>query len=218
MEHEHLESTEEPPLPLAGQRVHRRVHVRDLRPGHRPRPGVRPAGPRPAPARRARRLYGEPACLFKDKLIYKPPGVKGYGLHQDWIALGRASRELPDRARAVRPGRPRQRLHRGLSRLPPRRAADASRTASTTSCRPGPVDEAKAVHAGAGAGRRGGLRRVHPAPIGPERVRPLAAATLPELQRALRRRRPARRSTTASSTPGCEKKYAEHGKSETYFE
>jgi hypothetical protein len=31
-------------------------------------------------------LYGEPACLLKDKLIYKPPGVKGYGLHQDWIA------------------------------------------------------------------------------------------------------------------------------------
>jgi hypothetical protein len=31
-------------------------------------------------------LYGEPAHLFKDKLIYKPPGVKGYGLHQDWIA------------------------------------------------------------------------------------------------------------------------------------
>jgi ectoine hydroxylase-related dioxygenase (phytanoyl-CoA dioxygenase family) len=33
-----------------------------------------------------REVYGEPACLFKDKLIYKPPGVKGYGLHQDWIA------------------------------------------------------------------------------------------------------------------------------------
>jgi 2-aminoethylphosphonate dioxygenase len=31
-------------------------------------------------------LYREPACLFKDKLIFKPPGVKGYGLHQDWIA------------------------------------------------------------------------------------------------------------------------------------
>jgi hypothetical protein len=31
-------------------------------------------------------LYGAPACLFKDKLIYKPPGLKGYGLHQDWIA------------------------------------------------------------------------------------------------------------------------------------
>ena len=31
-------------------------------------------------------LYGEPAHLFKDKLIFKPPGVKGYKLHQDWIA------------------------------------------------------------------------------------------------------------------------------------
>jgi ectoine hydroxylase-related dioxygenase (phytanoyl-CoA dioxygenase family) len=31
-------------------------------------------------------IYGEPARLFKDKLIFKPPGVKGYGLHQDWIA------------------------------------------------------------------------------------------------------------------------------------
>jgi ectoine hydroxylase-related dioxygenase (phytanoyl-CoA dioxygenase family) len=30
-------------------------------------------------------LYGEPACLFKDKLIYKPPGLTGYALHQDWI-------------------------------------------------------------------------------------------------------------------------------------
>lgn len=30
-------------------------------------------------------LYGEEACLFKDKLIYKPPGAKGYGLHQDYI-------------------------------------------------------------------------------------------------------------------------------------
>lgn len=31
-------------------------------------------------------LYGEPPCLFKDKLIYKPPGARGYGIHQDWIA------------------------------------------------------------------------------------------------------------------------------------
>jgi ectoine hydroxylase-related dioxygenase (phytanoyl-CoA dioxygenase family) len=30
-------------------------------------------------------LYGEPAHLFKDKLIYKPPGAKGYDLHQDYI-------------------------------------------------------------------------------------------------------------------------------------
>lgn len=31
-------------------------------------------------------LYGEQARLFKDKLIYKPPGCPGYALHQDWIA------------------------------------------------------------------------------------------------------------------------------------
>lgn len=31
-------------------------------------------------------IYGEPACLFKDKLIYKPAGAVGYPLHQDYIA------------------------------------------------------------------------------------------------------------------------------------
>lgn len=31
-------------------------------------------------------VYGEEACLFKDKLIYKPPGAMGYGLHQDYIS------------------------------------------------------------------------------------------------------------------------------------
>jgi ectoine hydroxylase-related dioxygenase (phytanoyl-CoA dioxygenase family) len=30
-------------------------------------------------------LYGEPAELFKEKLIYKPPGAEGATLHQDWI-------------------------------------------------------------------------------------------------------------------------------------
>jgi len=31
-------------------------------------------------------LYGEEARLFKDKLIFKPPGAMGYALHQDYIA------------------------------------------------------------------------------------------------------------------------------------
>jgi hypothetical protein len=31
-------------------------------------------------------VYGEPACLFKDKLIFKPPGAAGYALHQDYIS------------------------------------------------------------------------------------------------------------------------------------
>jgi ectoine hydroxylase-related dioxygenase (phytanoyl-CoA dioxygenase family) len=31
-------------------------------------------------------LYGEPACLFKDKLIFKAPGTLGSALHQDYIS------------------------------------------------------------------------------------------------------------------------------------
>lgn len=31
-------------------------------------------------------IYQDEACLFKDKLIFKPPGARGYGLHQDFIA------------------------------------------------------------------------------------------------------------------------------------
>src|SRR5262245_8597353 len=31
-------------------------------------------------------LYREPACLFKDKLIFKAPGMPGYDLHQDYIS------------------------------------------------------------------------------------------------------------------------------------
>jgi hypothetical protein len=31
-------------------------------------------------------IYDGEACLFKDKLIFKPPGARGYGLHQDYIA------------------------------------------------------------------------------------------------------------------------------------
>lgn len=31
-------------------------------------------------------LYRERAHLFKDKLIFKPPGAAGYGMHQDYIS------------------------------------------------------------------------------------------------------------------------------------
>lgn len=32
------------------------------------------------------RILGEPALLFKDKLIYKPPGALGHAPHQDYIS------------------------------------------------------------------------------------------------------------------------------------
>jgi ectoine hydroxylase-related dioxygenase (phytanoyl-CoA dioxygenase family) len=41
-----------------------------------------------------RAMYGEPACLFKDKIIFKMPGAKGYDMHQDWIAWERFPRSF----------------------------------------------------------------------------------------------------------------------------
>jgi ectoine hydroxylase-related dioxygenase (phytanoyl-CoA dioxygenase family) len=40
----------------------------------------------PALMDRVSEIFGETACLFKDKLIYKPPGAIGHALHQDFIA------------------------------------------------------------------------------------------------------------------------------------
>jgi ectoine hydroxylase-related dioxygenase (phytanoyl-CoA dioxygenase family) len=41
-----------------------------------------------------RDLYGEEMLLFKDKLIYKMPGVPGYGMHQDYSLWQDFPREL----------------------------------------------------------------------------------------------------------------------------
>jgi hypothetical protein len=48
-------------------------------------------------------LYGEPARLFKDKLIFKPPGARGYDLHQDYIAWANFPRSFVTAAIAVDP-------------------------------------------------------------------------------------------------------------------
>jgi 2-aminoethylphosphonate dioxygenase len=48
-------------------------------------------------------LYGEPAHLFKDKLIYKPPGAKGHDLHQDFIAWPNFPRSFITAAVAIDP-------------------------------------------------------------------------------------------------------------------
>jgi ectoine hydroxylase-related dioxygenase (phytanoyl-CoA dioxygenase family) len=48
-------------------------------------------------------LYGEPARLFKDKLIFKPPGAIGYDLHQDYISWPGFPRTFVTAAVAVDP-------------------------------------------------------------------------------------------------------------------
>jgi ectoine hydroxylase-related dioxygenase (phytanoyl-CoA dioxygenase family) len=48
-------------------------------------------------------LYGEPAHLFKDKLIFKPAGARGYDLHQDFIAWPGFPRSFVTAAVAIDP-------------------------------------------------------------------------------------------------------------------
>ncbi len=143
-------------------------------------------------------LYEQEACLLKDKLIFKPPGAMGYALHQDYIAWPGFPRSFltvlvpidatneqngcteviagPASSGSALAGR--RRLSRSARRMRPRFARR---------------------DAGAPAGRSGRLRRVHTAPFGPEPVRPLAAATLSELQRRIRRRRSATRALSRLS-------------------
>jgi len=48
-------------------------------------------------------LYGEPAFLFKDKLIFKPPGARGHDLHQDYIGWPNFPRSFVTAAVAIDP-------------------------------------------------------------------------------------------------------------------
>jgi hypothetical protein len=48
-------------------------------------------------------LYGEPARLFKDKLIFKPPGARGHDLHQDFISWPNFPRTFVTAAVAIDP-------------------------------------------------------------------------------------------------------------------
>jgi ectoine hydroxylase-related dioxygenase (phytanoyl-CoA dioxygenase family) len=48
-------------------------------------------------------LYGEPAFLFKDKLIFKPPRARGHDLHQDYIAWPTFPRTFATAAVAIDP-------------------------------------------------------------------------------------------------------------------
>ena len=51
-------------------------------------------------------LYGESACLFKDKLIYKPSGAPGYDLHQDYIGWSEFPRSFMTVMIAIDPSTP----------------------------------------------------------------------------------------------------------------
>ena len=89
-------------------------------------------------------LYGEPAFLFKDKLIYKPPGTKGYDLHQDFIAWPDFPRSFVTAVVALDPSGP----DNGCTRVYPgyhRRGYLSPEDGMYHSIPPGVVDEGRAV-------------------------------------------------------------------------
>ena len=136
-------------------------------------------------------LYGEPACLFKDKLIFKPPGSPGYELHQDYISWKSFPTTLPHGHRRHRRGRREQRRDRSVPRLSHAGLPDAA----GRQLPPAPGRRGRSVEgrvARPRAGRRGDLQRLHAASLGAEPLGAAAAAALSELQRAQRRRRAAR--------------------------
>jgi ectoine hydroxylase-related dioxygenase (phytanoyl-CoA dioxygenase family) len=51
-------------------------------------------------------LYAEPAHLFKEKLILKPPGAEGYEMHQDYISWKDFPRSFVTAAVAIDPSGP----------------------------------------------------------------------------------------------------------------
>ena len=108
------------PLPLAEPRRDRRVPLRLLRSGDRPERGLRAdALAIRACSTSSATLYGEPACLFKDKLIFKPPGTLGYKLHQDYISWKSFPTSFLTVIVAIDAADAQQRRDRSLSRLSP---------------------------------------------------------------------------------------------------
>jgi ectoine hydroxylase-related dioxygenase (phytanoyl-CoA dioxygenase family) len=72
-------------------------------------------------------LYGERACLFKDKLIFKPPGAAGYALHQDYTSWDSFPESFVTVIVAIDPSSAQNGCHRNLSWLPQTRLHVAAR-------------------------------------------------------------------------------------------
>ena len=135
--------------------------------------------------------YGEPGCLFKDKLIFKSPGTQGYKLHQDYIAWP----SFPTSFMTVIVAIDRADAQSGATEVFPGYHQQGCMTQADGKYHQLPddaVDPARGVDARSRARRRRPVQRVHAAPLGVERLDALAAAALSELQPPERRRRAAR--------------------------
>ena len=147
-------------------------------------------------------LYGEPAHLFKDKLIYKPPNAKGYNLHQDYISWPSFPKTFVTAIVAIDPSSAENgatEVFRGYHLKGCLTPLDGNYHQLPDDA----VDAATGVMLDLAAGRRRGVQRVHAASLGTESIAELAPAAVSELQRRERRRRSARRALSGISRRGC---------------
>ncbi len=89
-------------------------------------------------------IYGEPAHLFKDKLIFKPPGARGYDMHQDYISWKDFPRSFVTVLLAIDPADPAN----GCTEVFPGYHRDGYLSAEDGDyhpCPPGAVDESRGV-------------------------------------------------------------------------
>ena len=188
-------------MSMEGSRANESVHVRVFR--SRSSTFRRLAGDSPVTGEFstcACRLYGESAHLFKDKLIFKPAGVEGYRLHQDWISwTGFPRRSSRSSCRSTTADRT-----NGCTVVYPGcHTADTSVRTTATTTLPRILGRGRRSRSARIESRRyRDFRCVRAALFRSEPQRQASAATLPQLQRRLRRRRPARTTTTTSSTAG----------------
>src|SRR5262249_38964488 len=133
------------------------------------------------------RLLAGLAALFRGGGVpvqgqthFQAAGAEGLRPAPGLDRLARLPAQLRDGPRPVRPRRRRQRLHRGVRRLPPGRQPLA-RGRRLPRAPPGGGRRVALLPDGTGPRRRRDLRRLHAPPLGPQPLRPLAAAALPEL-------------------------------------
>ena len=137
-------------------------------------------------------LYEEPARLFKDKLIFKRPGARGYDLHQDYISWPSFPKSFVTAAVAIDPcgeGNGCTEVFAGYHKegyLSPRDGEYHSIPAER-------VDESRRVCLELEPGDVAIFTGFTPHRSGRQSIQPMEATAVPELQRRLRWRRLPRR-------------------------
>src|SRR5690606_23472237 len=169
-----------------------------LRSNHRYRPRLPPPGPRSPHAGAAGGHLRRRALPVQRQAHLQAAGCQGLWTAPGLYRLEEFPSLLCDRADCHRPGRGRERGHRGISRLPsPGLLVAGGRHVSRVAL--GDGGRIGRCAAGLVARRDRNFWSVHPASLGAQSIYPLAPAALSQLQRPRRRRAAARRALSRVS-------------------